>query len=456
MRPYLIFGNVGLGLFMASLDITMVAVAFPHLTRDLGTNILWAAWTLSIYQLAMTIAMPLAGKLSDTLGHKRIFIFSVALFTASSLLCGLAPNIYTLIVCRFFQGIGGGSLLPSASGIVSDLFPGKRQSSIGLITSIFPIGGIVGPNLGGWIVERYSWRYVFYINIPIGIVLVWVASLLLTRSEPFAWPRIDVKGTAAFIGGMFFLMLGLNRIAEHVSLFSRFSAAAFLILGVGLIVLFLRHESLSSNPILDVTLLRSTPFFAANLYNMILGSVFFSIFSFLPLYAVSVYQLSILSSGVILTPRSLGVIAASAITSFHLKKWGYRWPMLLGMSVVSVTTLVLGEGLQSWSVIKAVGGKTNFLALLTLLSGLGMGITMPSANNACIELMPEKVATIAGLRGMFRSVGGVFGVSMMTLILHLSASPAAGFKIAFTSFGLGLLLAFPLVFMMPDGRERER
>jgi MFS family permease len=100
---------------MASLDMTMVAVAFPHLTRDLGTNILWAAWTISVYTLAMTMVMPLAGKLSDSVGHKKIFLSSMALFTGSSILCGLAPNIYTLIILRFFQGIGGGSFLPAAT-----------------------------------------------------------------------------------------------------------------------------------------------------------------------------------------------------------------------------------------------------------------------------------------------------------------------------------------------------
>lgn len=148
MHRYLIFMNVALCLFMASIDITVVAVAFPNLTRDLGTNILWAAWTISVYQLAVTIIMPLAGKLSDSLGRKKIFLNSLILFTTSSFLCGLAPNIYFLVAFRFLQGIGGGCFLPTAAGIVSDHFPKSRQSALGLFSSIFAIGGIVGPNLG--------------------------------------------------------------------------------------------------------------------------------------------------------------------------------------------------------------------------------------------------------------------------------------------------------------------
>lgn len=167
MRRYFIFFSVGLGLLMYSIDSTAVVVAFPKFIKDFGTNVLWAAWTISIYLIAVTSLMPLIGKLSDSFGRKKVFLISLILFTASSLACGLAPNIYVLIAFRFFQGIGGASFLPTAAGIVSDQFPEHRQRAIGLFTSIFQIGGIVGPNLGGWIVGQYSWRYIFYINLNV-------------------------------------------------------------------------------------------------------------------------------------------------------------------------------------------------------------------------------------------------------------------------------------------------
>ncbi len=158
MRRYFIFATAGLGLLMSSIDGSVVAVAFPHLIRDLGTNVLWAAWTMSIYYIALTMGLPIGGNLSDSFGRKRVFLFSLVLFTGSSMGCGIAPNIYVLIVFRFLQGIGGASFLPTASGIVSDHFPENRQTAIGLFSGIFNIGNIIGPNLGGWIVSRYSWR----------------------------------------------------------------------------------------------------------------------------------------------------------------------------------------------------------------------------------------------------------------------------------------------------------
>src|SRR5512136_815985 len=194
MKRYFIFGSAGLGLLMYSIDSTAVAVAFPHFIKDLGTNVLWAAWTISIYLVAVTSVMPLMGKLSDGFGRKKVFLFSLIVFTASSFACGLAPDIYSLVAFRFLQGIGGASFLPTAAGIVSDQFPEHRERAIGLFTSIFPIGGIVGPNLGGWIVSRYSWRYIFYINLPIGILLIALILLLLKDSKVFSPPHIDFKG----------------------------------------------------------------------------------------------------------------------------------------------------------------------------------------------------------------------------------------------------------------------
>jgi EmrB/QacA subfamily drug resistance transporter len=454
MKRYLIFGSAGLGLLMYSIDSTVVAVAFPHLIQDLHTNVLWAGWTVSIYLVAVMSAMPLMGILSDNYGRKKVYLASLVLFTASSLACGFAPNIYSLVIFRFFQGIGGASFLPTAAGIVSDEFPENRESAIGLFTSIFPIGGIIGPNLGGWIVSQYSWRYIFYINLPIGIVLISLITVLLHDEKVSSKPDIDFAGAAFFFGAILFLMLSLNHLAENFSVFSFFLAALLLGVSVFFLYLFSRQEKKASNPILDLTLLRSKPFFAANLFNMIIGAGVFGIFAFIPLYAVSVQKLTTLASGMILTPRSIGTISASVLTSFLLKRWGYRRPIVLGVILVSLSTILLGDqGFRLFRVLGIHMGATESLLILIMVTGIGLGILFPASNNACIELMPEKVATITGLRGMFRSVGGVCGISLITIILHLSATPATGFRIVFIGFGLGLLLAIPLAFLMPSGRK---
>ncbi len=454
MRRYLIFASAGLGLLMYSIDGTAVAVAFPNFMKDFGTNVLWAAWTISIYLVAVTSVMPLMGNLSDSYGRKKIFLISLILFTSSSLACGLAPDIYSLVAFRFLQGIGGASFLPTAAGIVSDQFPESRERAIGLFTSIFPIGGIVGPNLGGWIVSRYSWRYIFYINLPIGVGLVVLIMILLKDSKVLGRPHIDLVGASFFFGAILFLMLGLNLVAEGVALSSLPLAILFWVISFCFLYLFFRHEKKEPNPILDMALLKSRPFLAANLYNMMIGAGVFGIFPFIPLYATSVHKLSTLMSGMILTPRSLGVISASAVTSFLLKRWGYRWPMLLGLTILSLSTVLLGDQGFQWLGMPGIHwGAAEILSVLMLFTGIGIGIALPASNNACIELMPDKVATITGLRGMFRYVGGAFGISLITIILHGGSTSASGFRVTFISFGLGLLLTIPLVFLMPTGKK---
>jgi len=453
MRRYLVFATASLGLLMYAIDSTVVAVAFPHLIKELGTNLLWAGWTISIYYIGVTTAMPLAGNLSDSFGRKRVFVVSLILFTASSLVCGLAPNIYTLIVFRFLQGVGGASFLPTASGIATDHFPENRERVIGLLSSIFNMGSIIGPNLGGWIVSRYTWRYVFYINLPIGLGLIASIMLLLKGSKQTLRPSIDAAGASYFSGAILFLMFGLNLIGESLAARSLFIAGALLFVSLFLALLFLRQEKTQDEPILEPVLLKSKPFLAANLVNMIMGAGFFGLFATVPLYATSVHGLSALASGVILTPRSVGVILASVATSFLLKRWGYRRPLIVGLVTVSCATILLAPNLIAMGVRESGFGVAEVLAFLILFCGIGAGIANPAANNACIELLPGKVATIVGLRGMFRTVGGALGISLITFVLHLSADPRSGFGVIFICFGLALSCIIPLVFLMPTGRR---
>lgn len=450
MRRYLVFVTASLGLLMYTIDGTAVAVAFPSFIRDLHTDVLWAGLTMSMFSVGVCMAMPLAGNLSDSFGRKRVFIVSLVFFTGSSLACGLAPNIYALIAFRLLQGIGGASFLPTASGMASDHFPESRQTVIGLFSSVFNVGSIIGPNLGGWIVSRYSWRYIFYINVPIGIGLMVLSMILLKDAKILSRRHVDVAGAVAMSGAILFLMFGLNLIGESFSAPSLLCAAVLILLSLAFAGLFLRHEKKAPNPILDLTLLQSRPFVAANLMNLATGAGMLGLFAFIPLYATSVHKLSTLMSGVILTPRSLGTIAASTITSFLLRRWGYRWPMVWGLSIVSGAMILLTPGLP-------LGGlrldNAGMLSLVVLISGIGSGIATPAVNNACIELMPEKVATIVGLRGTFRMVGLALGISLVTFILHVSASPAIGFRITFISFSLLLLSSLPLVFLMPSGKR---
>ncbi len=454
MRRYLIFGSCGLGLLMYSIDGTAVAVALPSFITELHTNVLWAAWTMTVFFIGAAMAMPLAGHLSDLFGRRKVFLACLLLFTGSSAICRLVPNIYLLILFRFIQGIGGASFLPVASGIVSDYFPESRERVIGLFTSIFPIGGIIGPNLGGWVVSEFSWRFIFYINMPVGIVLFLLIAALLEPKGSVAKPRIDIGGAAFLSSALFCFMLGLNIFGESARSISYVSASLLLLCSIWLFSVFYRLEKRESEPIVDVSLLRSKPFLAANLYNLMLGACVMGLFSFVPLLAVSVYKMSTLASGMILTPRSLGVIPAAAITSFVLKKWGYRRPMIIGMTFISVSAFFMAPDVF-WRVLTSALGTLATVSGLMFITGIGMGMAFPASNNAAIELMPQRVSTIVGLRGMFRTVGAALGTSIATLILHRTQSSVMGFKIVFILFSIVLLSAIPLVFMMPSGKKEN-
>lgn len=455
MRPYLIFAAAGLSLLMVTIDGTAVAVALPYFIRDFDTSVVWAGWTLSVYLIAVTSVMPLMGRLSDAFGRKQLYLASLLLFTLSSGACGLAPNIATLVGCRFLQGLGAAGFLPTAAGLVSDHFPRSRSRAIGLFSSIFSIGAIVGPSLGGWIVGQYTWRYIFYINLPIGLGLLLLIPFLLETPAPAATAtHVDVTGAALFCGAILLLMVSLNRLAESLAPATWPLTGLAFALSLGAIALFLRHERAAANPLLDLALLRSRPLLAANLYNLLLGAGIFGIVSFIPLYATAVHDLSTLLSGMILTPRAIGVLCTSIVTSFCLTRWGYRAPMLWGVGLLAGGTLLLGD--VHFLVARALGidaRPTELLAAEVLVLGLGMGIASPASNNACIDLMPSHVATITGLRGMFRFVGGALGISLGTIILHASDAPAAGFRNAFVTAGLLLLLAVPLVFFLPHGKR---
>src|SRR5215213_10304163 len=197
-RPWAFFGMTALTVLMVAIDSTIVAVALPTLVRDLDTSLVLAAWTITAYALAQTVMLPMAGKLAEQFGQMRVFVLCVLVFTLGSLLCSVAPNIYALIACRVTQAIGGGGLFPAATGLVAQKFPKTRSRMIGLFASIFPIGGILGPNLGGFVIEHFGWRQTFIINVPLGIIVVGLlAGQALAPQQIRAGARrtIDVIGT---------------------------------------------------------------------------------------------------------------------------------------------------------------------------------------------------------------------------------------------------------------------
>ena len=458
-QPWAFFGMAAFTVLMAAIDSTIVAVALPTLERDLETTLVWAAWTMTAYALAQTVMLPLAGKLAEQFGQMRVFVGSVMLFTVGSLLCAVAPNIYALIACRILQAIGGGGFFPSATGIVAHLFPRTRSRMIGLFASIFPIGGILGPNLGGFVIEHFGWRQMFLINVPIGIAV----TLLLAR-QALASPgisqdvsrKIDWLGTTLFALAIISVLVALTILGNNPSFINSPVFWALLVSSLVLVTLFVLQEKRAPEPILDLSLVTRQPFLVANIFNVLTGACFTGFFSFIPYYASVKYGMTPLESGAILTPRSLTMIVVSTTVSFILPRIGYRPPMLAGMICVTTALTLLGLGFQGTRI-----GQWEIDPLLPLLgimslSGLGMGMLIPSSNNANLDMLPQRAAVLSGIRGLFHNTGGVIGTAIIVLWLALNEDKALGLQLMFTTLGLLMLAALPLIFLIPDGATERR
>jgi EmrB/QacA subfamily drug resistance transporter len=450
MSKYLVFITVGLSLLIVSISSTTVAVAFPVIITKFNTSLVLAGWILSINQLAATAIMPLAGKAGDIFGGKNCFMVSLGIFTLGSLLCAVSPNIEILIASRFIQSIGAGGFLPLVTGIVSEQFPNARQQAIGLISSFFPIGMIIGPNLGGWLVEAFGWESVFWINIPLGAAVFIVAIFLLKPGKRESG-HMDLTGAGLLTGALSALLIALGEIDSARQGASWLWPGLLFAASIGLTILFVRHEGKDENPIIELQLLKRKPFLAANIFNFLFGMVVIGIMSFIPLYATTVYGMSTLQSGLVLTPRSVGMITASTATSLTLMRWGYRWPMLIGTGIIVLSLLLIGAAAPVAGLLGIQINGIVVLVVVMLIIGLGMGMTAPAANNACLDLMPFRVATITGVRGMFRQAGGAVSVAATSLLLNGTEDMTHGFMIVFLGMAAIMILLTPLIYAMPAG-----
>lgn len=452
---YVFFGLAALALLMFSIDMSIVAVALPTMTRELDAPIGLVGWTITAYGLAQIVVMPLVGKLSEQFGRMRVFLICVAIFTLGSLLCGLAPNIYALIAFRVLQAIGGGGFLPSATGIVANEFPESRGKMIGLFASIFPIGGIIGPNLGGAIVEYLSWRDVFLVNVPIGVLVVALLVRQARRSETIVRRSIDAAGALLFAGMMLCLMLALTWIGQDVA-FWRTPTCWLLFAGaVVLCGLFVRQERRAPESMLDLELVVKHPFSTVNAFSFLFGACVFGIFTFIPYYGWLQYGMGPLETGAALTPRSLLMIAFSTVTSLFLLKLGYRALMVGGLVLIASSLWLLSLGIRTLELGPIQVNAFWLLAAQVAVAGVGMGVFMPAANNAGIDLLPERTALITAIRAMFRSTGGVIGTALILVIIELSEDKAAGLRTVFGVLAVMVLATIPLAMLIPD-RARER
>jgi EmrB/QacA subfamily drug resistance transporter len=441
----LIFGIVAIALFMSSIDATIVATALPAIHTSLRATINWAGWTITIYSLGMVVVLPIAGKISDQFGRRRVFFSGVALFTASSLLCGLSTDIYLLVAFRAVQAVGGAALQPSAAGIVADHFGKDRDRAIGMFGTIASGGQVIGPVVGGVLVGYLSWRWIFFVNVPIGAMLLGAIIKFVPESQRTARSRTDVRGLVLM--GLFVLAanfgitsIGNRHTAVYDPLFLVPEVAALVVL-----YLFIRHTRRSANAFIPMRLLRAKGFAVMNSLNLLWGIVGFGVASLAPLYAEDRYHLAALSAGTLLAARGVGAIVVGAAAAMALRRTGYRIPLIVGFTVVAIGTLAM-------SIAPRLGlSPYVWLSIGAGLTGLGNGMANPASRNACLQVAPDEVAAITGLRQMFVFMGIIFSVSTVTAILNRSANPGmAQAHILWVVAAVLLVVMVPLVFRVPE------
>jgi EmrB/QacA subfamily drug resistance transporter len=445
---WVIFGIVSIALFMSSLDSTIVSTGLPTLRHALHAKINWASWTMTGYQLGLVVALPIAGRVSDQLGRKRVFVFAAALFTSASLACGLANNIDLLIGLRVVQAVGGAAFMPSASGMVVEAFGKDRNRALGMFSSIFPMGALVGPIAGGIIITEWSWRGIFLVNVPVGVVFTLLAVRYLPSSRPKGG-RADIPGALLLGGTILAAMLAITSIGDRKIGVLSIKFGLPLLLAIVCAVAFLRRMSSTDAPLIPMHLLRGKVFAAMNGINFVWGACAIGFGSLVPLFAEDRYGLSPLASGTLLTARALGEIGLAIVASLLIHRTGFRLPIMVGSGLIAIGLALIGTHPLGF-------GPYTWLAGAAALTGIGTGISAPASNNASLELSPNDIGAITGLRGACRQGGAIIGVALTTSVVARSTHQAVTLGHSFFVFTILLLLVIPLVLFVPDGVRKRR
>lgn len=442
-----VFVVVSIALFMSSLDSTIVATGLPTLRDALHTGINWASWTMTGYQLGLVLAMPIAGRVADSLGRKQVFLGAAVMFTTSSLLCGISTNIAMLVGLRIVQAAGGAAFIPSASGIVIDLFGDRRHSALGMFSSIFAIGAVVGPIAGGVIISAWSWRGVFLVNVPLGVVFTLLAWKLLPRSETRPG-KVDIFGAILFGAGVLGLMLAITEAGYRNVALSSPVCVVPLVLGLMCLWALVRHCSRSPNPLVPAHLLKGRVFKAINTINLLWGACAVGFASLVPLFSQEKYGFSPLESGTLLTARAVAQIVLAFVASVLIDKTGFRVPILAGMAMIA-------GGLVMTATPHWLLAPYTWLAAGATVIGVGTGLSAPAANNASIEMAPDDVGAMAGLRGAVRQGGAILGISLATSFAARSSDSARTLMESFFVLATLLLASTPLVALIPRADESK-
>src|SRR6266699_1712655 len=397
-------------MLLASLDQTIVSTAMPRVIADLQGFDRYT-WVSTAYLLTSTVTVPIYGKLSDLFGRKPIFLFGVVIFLIGSALSGASQSMNELIAFRAFQGLGAGALMPIAIAIIGDLFtPRERGKWQGLTGGVWGLSAIIGPTLGGWITQNTSWRWVFYVNLPVGLaamlVLIFLMPSLRSTGKQVS---IDYIGAALLILGTVPLLLGFSWAGSQYDWLSPQILGLFavsLVASTAFIIYEARLERLGGQPIIEPSLFKNSIFTVSTIITIIFGMGLFGSIFFIPLFVQGVIGTSATNSGLILTPLMLTSIVGSVVSGQLVSRLGkYKWIAILGM-IISVAGGVLLVRL-------GVNSTNNDVLLAMLVMGLGMGFGMSLYTLVVQNALPRKIGQATSALVFFRSIGGTIGLAAM-------------------------------------------
>jgi len=409
VNPWLIAASVVLATFMEVLDTTIVMVALPHIAGSMAATQSEATWTLTSYLVANGIIVPMTGWLSLKFGRKRLMMISTALFVISSMICGAAPNLLVLVLARIFQGTGGGAMVPAAQAVLLEAFPpAQRGMAMAMFGVVVVLAPIIGPTFGGWLTDNYSWRWAFYINVPVGLLSL----LLMARFlEDPPWIRRERAGRLDGIGfALLVVWVGALQIVLDKGQDEDWFASPFItrltIVTIAGVTAFIIRELTVEEPFVDLRVFRDRNFWAGTLTVALISAVMYSSSTLLPQFLQTLMGYTAEWSGWAISPRGLGVMLAMPLA-------GYLVSFLDGRKIIVVGLALLAWSNHLLSNLTLEIGIAN-IVLANILQGFGMGLVfVPLMTLAVATLRNEQMGNATGLFNLVRNVGGSIGISIM-------------------------------------------
>ncbi|MFN8590544.1 MAG: MDR family MFS transporter [Thermomicrobiales bacterium] len=403
-------GGVLLGLLLSALDSTIVGTAMPRIVADLG-GLEHYAWVATAYLLGSTAAVPIFGKLSDLYGRKWFYVGGLLLFMVASALCGLSQSMTQLIAFRGLQGIAGGILAANAFAIIGDVFPPRERGKWqGVMGSVFGLASVIGPALGGWLTDGPGWRWVFYVNLPVGLLAVAVLVVGLPAIRPHEPGPIDWLGSITIVAATVPLLLAFSW-GGTLYPWSSPQILGLLVLAVVMTVAFLFVEQRAPEPIIALRLFRDRTFTVSVISMFLIGGGMVGAIMYVPLFMQGVIGSTATESGTVMTPMMIALVGASTLGGQLISRLGrYKWASLSGLILMTV-----GLWLQTRLGLDATRGDVvrNLVVL-----GLGIGLAMPTFTLAVQNAFPARdLGAVTAAVQFFRSIGSTVGVALMGTFL---------------------------------------